>query len=76
MLTFLVVLYFMNICLAQTQNEIRYNPNNFHLFENFELSKELCHMETELLPKIQWIHNLLNQRKTMIGNFLNKVYFI
>ena len=52
MLTFLVLLYFMNICLAQTQNEIKYNPNNFHLFENLELSNEQCHKRRNYCLKL------------------------
>ena len=38
---------------GQTAREIANNPNNFHMFENFELTKSLYANETKIVNKLK-----------------------
>ena len=60
-----------NSTKSQTLDELNNNPYNYHMFENFEMCKEVYKMESlELVPKIQLIRNILEQRKDLIGKYL------
>ena len=68
-----VIIAFLNFIStkSQTIDEINNNPYNYHMFENFEMCKEVYKMESlELVPKIQLIRNTLEQRKDLIGKYL------
>jgi DNA-binding winged helix-turn-helix (wHTH) protein len=66
-LTILIVLicapYF--VC-GQTAREIANNPNNFHMFENFELTKSLYTNETKIVNKLMELRaNLVKKQKIL-----------
>ena len=50
LLVFMCVPYFT---LGQTKRDIENNPNDFHMFENFELTKSLYVNETKIMIKLK-----------------------
>jgi hypothetical protein len=56
---------------GQTLREIENNPNNFHLFENFVLTKTVYQQEFQLIEKLQEIKNTLEQRREKIRKYLD-----
>ena len=71
LIVILLSLVAQNRVNCQTQDEIQNNPNNFHMFENFELTREVYIKEAILIPKIAAIQNLLEERKKNIQNYLD-----
>ena len=66
----IAILNFISV-KSQTLDELKNNPYNYYMFENFEMCKEVYKMESlELVPKIQLIRNMLEQRKKIIENYL------
>jgi hypothetical protein len=56
---------------GQTLRDIEKNPNNFHLFENFVLTKAVYQQEFQLIEKLQEIKNTLEQRREKIRKYLD-----
>ena len=51
---------------GQTAREIANNPNNFHMFENFELTKSLYTNETKIVNKLTELRaNLVKKQKIL-----------
>ena len=51
---------------GQTAREIANNPNNFHMFENFELTKSLYTNETKIVHKLTELRaNLVKKQKIL-----------
>ena len=51
---------------GQTAREIANNPNNFHMFENFELTKSLYNNETKIVNKLRELRaNLVKKQKIL-----------
>ena len=67
----LLLLVAQNSVNCQTKDEIENNPNNFHMFENFEMTREVYIKEAILIPKILAIQNMLEKRKKNIQNYLD-----
>jgi uncharacterized protein YutE (UPF0331/DUF86 family) len=51
------------------------NPNDFHLFENFEVTKIVYQQEFKLIEKLQEIRNILVQRQEKIRRYVYRVIF-
>ena len=67
---------FLLICLlcfinGQTEDQIANNPNNFHLFENFELTRALYVNETKILKRLQELRENLIERKKNVQQLLD-----
>ena len=70
-----VLIFFMLICAptliqSQTAREIANNPNNFHMFENFELTRALYINETKILRKLKELRENLVERKKNVQTLL------
>ena len=66
----IAILNFISV-KSQTLDELKNNPYNYYMFENFEMCKEVYKTESlELVPKIQLIRNMLEQRKQFIEKYL------
>ena len=51
---------------GQTAREIANNPNNFHMFENFDLTKSLYTNETKIVNKLMELRaNLVKKQKIL-----------
>ena len=51
---------------GQTAREIANNPNNFHMFENFDLTKSLYTNETKIVNKLTELRaNLVKKQKIL-----------
>jgi hypothetical protein len=69
----LFVLLFVNLLSlinGQTQREIDNNPNDFHLFENFDLTKSIYQQEFKFVEKLQQLQKHLIKKQTKIRDFL------
>ena len=72
----LLPITFVIICASsfisgQTQDEIANNPNNFHLFENFELTRALYINETKIVRRLQELRENLIERKKNVQKLLD-----
>ena len=56
---------------GQTADEIANNPNNFHLFENFELTRALYINETKIIRRLQELRENLIERKKSVQKLLD-----
>ena len=70
-----VLIFFMLICAptliqSQTAREIANNPNNFHMFENFELTRTLYVNETKIMRKLKELRENLVERKKNLQRLL------
>ena len=57
---------------AQTKRQIDNNPNDFRLFENFELTRKVYINETKIVEKVQQIKVHLLKLKKIIEEYKNK----
>ena len=57
---------------AQTKRQIDNNPNDFRLFENFELTRKVYINETRIVEKVQQIKAHLLKLKQIIEEYKNK----
>ena len=64
------ILFFLSFVKCQTYNEIQNNPNNFHMFENFELTKVVYINESKLLNILKKIHENLAERKKHLNKLM------
>ena len=55
---------------GQTAREIANNPNNFHMFENFELTKSLYTNETKIVHKLTELRANLVKKKKILSKLL------
>ena len=66
-----LLILFVLICApyfvcGQTAREIANNPNNFHMFENFDLTKSLYTNETKIVNKLTELRaNLVKKQKIL-----------
>ena len=72
----LLPIFFVLICApcfinGQTPQDIANNPNNFHLFENFELTRALYINETKILKRLQELRENLIERKKNVQHILD-----
>ena len=72
----LLPIIFVTICApslisGQTADEIANNPNNFHLFENFELTRALYINETKIVRRLQELRENLIERKKNVQKLLD-----
>ena len=65
-------LKFVNVAWCQTIDDINNNPNNFYMFEDFELTREIYIKEHVLVSKLEKIRELLQQQQELLTNYLNK----
>ena len=66
----IAILNFISV-KSQTLDELKNNPYNYYMFENFEMCKEVYKTESlELVPKIQLIRNMLEQRQKIVEKYL------
>ena len=56
---------------AQTKEEIENNPNTFHMFENFDLTKNVYINETKIVKHLLEIKRRLQARKEVIEKFMD-----
>ena len=63
------ILFFLSFVKGQTYNEIQNNPNNFHMFENFELTKKVYINETKMVKTLQDLKENLVRRQQVIEKF-------
>ena len=70
-LTFFVLICTPFFANGQTARDIANNPNNFHMFENFELTKALYVNETKILRKLKELRENLVERKKNVQKLLN-----
>ena len=68
-------IFFVLICAptliqGQTAREMANNPNNFHMFENFELTRALYVNETKILRKLKELRENLVERKKNVQKLL------
>ena len=68
------LLYFILLGLsnAQTKRQIDNNPNDFRMFENFELTRKVYINETKIVEKVQQIKVHLLKLKKIIEEYKNK----
>jgi hypothetical protein len=67
----LSMLYLLSIVNGQSERDIANNPYDFHLFENFEVTKIVYQQEFKLIEKLQEIRNILVQRQEKIRKYLD-----
>lgn len=60
----------LSLINGQTQREIDNNPNDFHLFENFDLTKSIYQQEFKFVEKLQQLQKHLIKKQTKIRDFL------
>ena len=70
-----LLILFVLICApyfvcGQTAREIANNPNNFHMFENFELTKSLYTNETKIVHKLTELRANLVKKKKILSKLL------
>lgn len=65
------ILFFLSFVKCQTQRDVQNNPNDFHMFENFELTKKVYINETKMVKKLQDLKENLVRRKQVIDKFIN-----
>ena len=53
-------------------DEILNNPNNFHMFENFELTRIIYQNETKIVEKLKEMKEILLQKKALIEKILEQ----
>ena len=68
-LTIFTLISFVN---SQTQRQIDNNPNDFRMFENFGLTKNVYINETKIMEKVLDIRGNLQKMKLLITNYKNK----
>jgi prolyl 4-hydroxylase len=68
---FLLILLVANV-IHYSNGEI-YDQYNFHLFENFEVTKNVYQEESNLLKTIEKVKETLQQRKNYIENYLKAI---
>ena len=66
-----VIICATSLISGQTQDEIANNPNNFHLFENFELTRALYINETKIVRRLQELRENLIERKKNVQKLLD-----
>merc|ERR1711976_697358 len=66
-----VIICAPSLISGQTQDEIANNPNNFHLFENFELTRALYINETKIVRRLQELRENLIERKKNVQKLLD-----
>ena len=66
------ILAFISLVKSQTQRQIDNNPNDFRMFENFGLTKNVYINETKIVEKVQEIRRNLQHLKSVITNYKNK----
>ena len=64
------LLFYLSFAKCQTQRDIDNNPNDFHMFENFELTKKVYINETKIVEKLQALKDNLVRRKQVIDKFI------
>ena len=69
---FLYFSIFIGFTHAQTQRQIDNNPNDFRMFENFELTRKVYINETKIVEKVQEIKVHLKKLKRLIEEYKNK----
>ena len=67
-----IILYWSNFTCGQTTDEILNNPNNFHMFENFELTRIIYQNETKIVEKLKEMKETLLQKKALIEKILEQ----
>lgn len=65
------ILFFLSFVKCQTQRDVQNNPNDFHMFENFELTKKVYINETKMVKKLQDLKENLVRRKQVIDKFID-----
>lgn len=71
MLLHLYSLLFLPLIHGQNQRQRENNPNNFELFENFELTKKIYLNETKLVTQLKHLRENLVQRQKLVRQILN-----
>ena len=59
---------------GQTAREIANNPNNFHMFENFELTKSLYTNETKIVNKLTELRANLVKKQNILTKLLENSF--
>ena len=59
---------------GQTAREIANNPNNFHMFENFELTKSLYTNETKIVNKLTELRANLVKKQEILTKLLENSF--
>ena len=59
---------------GQTAREIANNPNNFHMFENFELTKSLYTNETKIVNKLTELRANLVEKQSILTKLLENSF--
>ena len=59
---------------GQTAREIANNPNNFHMFENFELTKSLYTNETKIVNKLTELRANLVKKQSILTKLLENSF--
>ena len=59
-----------NFVCGQTAREIANNPNNFHMFENFGLTKSLYTNETKIVNKLTELRANLVKKQNILTKLL------
>ena len=65
------ILFFLSFVKCQTQRDVQNNPNDFHMFENFEMTKKVYINETKMVKKLQDLKENLVRRKQVIDKFID-----
>ena len=68
---YIQVLFCTNFVHSQTQREIQNNPNSFHMFENFEMTKNVYINETKIVKHLQELKQNLLRRKQIIDQLID-----
>ena len=56
---------------SQTANDIANNPNDFYMFENFELTHTVHQMEKNLIKRLKEVHQHLIKEHTYIKSLID-----
>ena len=69
---FLVITFFEQSVICQTKEEIQNNPNDFFMFENFDLIRSVYINETKIIKKIKELRQNLLERRNNVRNILKE----
>ena len=67
-----VFVYWPKLSDGQSKEELENDPNNFHMFENFELTKAVYKNETKIVEKLKEMKENLFLRKALIEKLLKE----